>query len=64
MILEEVIKIFPYTYPCTASKFREQEEWIRQTLGEWEVDWAYARTEFRFKTEQDRTLFMLRWLYA
>lgn len=52
---------FQYPVPTTASVWEQQIDWMHEHIGVNGEDWDYYKTQFWFKTEQDRILFVLRW---
>lgn len=52
---------FPYAYECSTREWEDQIRWLEEHYGDIGIGWDYYKVRFYFKTEQDRTMFGLRW---
>lgn len=52
---------FKYNCYVTARTWPEQIRWLLENLGPIGENWEYHRSEVWFKTEEERTMFLLRW---
>lgn len=54
-------KRFVCSVSVKATQFEVQISWIEDHFGEYGKNWIYYRTKFWFTSEEDATLFRLKW---